>query len=188
MQAHLSDGSRVWGRAESLEGGKLTLRRPGGATLTIDWPKVVRLDVRSDRMAFCSDLEPASMRVTYPWEPMMDASVMGNPLRLGGKTYERGIGVHGQTVIRYDVVGRYDVFAAMIGIDDETEGRGDCVFRVVGDGKVLAEHRMTGKDQPRSLRVDISDVDRLELITEAGENLDIGDHANWADARFIRNP
>lgn len=189
-RAALTDGSAVWGRAKSLDGKVLTLERDDGVTLAIPWNKVTRLDVRSERMVFLSDLEPINARsegiATLPtWPIQRDRSVMGNPITLGGRTYDKGLGTHAAARIEY-AAGRYDVFAAMIGIDAHTAGRGDCVFVVLADGREKLRQRMTGKDKPREIRVDIAGADRLTLLVEPGEDLDIADHADWADARLIR--
>jgi len=78
------------------------------------------------------------------------------------------------------------VLAATIGIDDETDGRGDCVFKVLVDGDEKFSQRVKATDKPRAIRVPLSGASRVELIVEAGEDLDIADHANWAEARLIR--
>jgi hypothetical protein len=189
-RAALADGSSIWGKVAAMAEGQLKLTRTDGLTITLPWDKVGRLDVRSDRMVFLSDLKPirqtSSGIVTLPtWPIVADKSVMGNAITIRGKIYERGLGTHANASIIYNV-GSYDVFAATIGIDDETNGRGDCVFKVIVDGKEKLAQRMTGKDKARTIRVPVDDANRIELRVEAGEDLDLADHANWADARLIR--
>ena len=74
----------------------------------------------------------------------------------------------------------------MIGIDDETNGRGDCIFLVLGDGKELFRARVTGTDEPRRIGVDIRGVRQVTLVVEPGEDLDLADHADWCDARMLK--
>jgi len=107
-RATLSGGSTLWGKVDELAAGKLQLSRADGPTITLPWNNVARLDVRSDRMVFLSDLKPIRRRsagiATLPtWPIAKDKSVMGNPLTLGGMVYERGLGTHANASIVYNV-------------------------------------------------------------------------------------
>ncbi len=190
VMVHLADGSRIGGKLLALADGRLRLGLADRDPLALDWAQVARIEVRSGRMVFLSDLEPTEQLVealvTYPWPPQVDRSVMGEPLRIGERTFEKGIGTHAETRLSWSLDGDYDTFAAVIGIDAETEGRGDCIFRVLVDGQERLRQRMTGPDAALPIRVSIAGARSLTLITEPGENLDIADHANWADARLIR--
>jgi hypothetical protein len=191
VRAVLVDQSQVWGRLAAFDGKSMRLERSDGVAFELAWADVHHLSVRSDRMVFLSDLEALAESsrglATLPtWPIERDRSVMGNKLTLGdGQVYHKGLGMHAAASIAYPV-GRYDVFAATIGIDRETDGRGDCVFVVKVDGTEKLRRRMTGADKPHDIRVPITGARRLELIVEPGENLDIADHADWADARLIR--
>ncbi len=188
--AHLADGSRLWGRSPALAGKTLRITR-GERTLCLPAGAVRRLDMRSDRMVFLSDLEPVSIEdeALFTFNGVgRDVSVLGRPLTLGEKIYEKGLGVHAPCRIAYALDGRFDTFAAVIGIDAETHGRGDCVFKVQLDGRTAFERRMRGDDPPQPLRVPLGKAKRLELVVEYGEDLDLSDHADWADARLVREP
>jgi hypothetical protein len=183
----LKDGSSLWGVVTGLRGGKLALRPAEGVDVRLPWNAVTRLDVRSTKMTFLSDLDPIDVvqeaLVTYvgPWR--RDLNVVGGPLTLGKTVYEKGLGVHARCELTYAVGGRYDVFAAVIGLDASALGRGDCVFRVEADGSELFTRRMRGTDRPKPVRLEIAGAQRLTLIVDYGEDLDLADRANWADAR-----
>jgi len=185
-----ADGSRIKGKLQQMREGVLSVRLFGDTTANLPWSEVAWIDVHSPRLRYLSDLEPSGVRQdgwpTYAWPPRMDQTVMGGPLRLAGRVYERGIGVIAHTRLRFQLDEPYDLFAAVIGIDDDAEGRGDCVFVVKGDGRELLRQRQRGGDAPRPIRVDIAGVERLTLTVEKGEDLNLGDHADWADARLIR--
>ena len=75
-------------------------------------------------------------------------------------------------------------FLADAGIDgeflkDEADGR-------IVIGRELARQRMRGGEKPKPLNLSVAGVKRLTLAVEAGEDLDLADHADWADARLIR--
>lgn len=187
----LADGSSVWMAVRGLEGGRLSGDLAGGGQLAVPWDAVARLRVRSTRMAFLSDLDPVEVReealVTYagPWR--RDRSVTGGPLTLGGRVYEKGLGVHSRCRLVYDLGGRYDVFAATIGIDAGAAGRGDCVFRVEADGKERFKRRVRGEDPPHVVRLAIPGARRLALEVTWGEDLDLADRADWCDARVLKD-
>ena len=189
---HLADGSRVWLAVQRLAKGRLEGAVADGADLAVPWSAVVRLDVRSPRLVFLSDLDPVEVEqtalVTYagPWR--RDRNVVGGPLRLGGRTYEKGLGVHSRCRLVYDLGGRFDTFAATVGVDASTDGQGDCVFVVETDGKQRFRRRMTGADQPHAVRVPVAGARRLTLTVEWGEDLDLADRANWCDARLLTAP
>ena len=188
-RVHLADGSTVWGKVTGLKAGRLALKIVGDKALEIPWKAAVRLEIKSDRLTFLSDLKPlkvvqeAQMTFVGPWR--RDLSVLGNPLKLGDRTFEKGLGVHARCLLTYPRDQRFDVFAATIGIDAETEGKGDCIFKVLGDGKELFQKRVKGADKPVPVRIDVADIDRLTLAVEPGEDFDLADHGNWCDARLL---
>lgn len=207
--ARLSDGSSLPGESVTLDGERLTLRLAGETEAELPWSRIVQLEFRSNRLVFLSDLTPSEAiqqpLVTLPGDWRRDLSFSGGPLRLaadgaavaGGKAassdgsrgesvvYEKGLGVHSYSKLTFDVDG-FDRFAAVIGIDAETEGRGDCLFRVLGDGQTLLEQRVRGDEPGRPINVDIRGVRQVSLVVEPGEDLDLADHADWADARFLK--
>ena len=109
-----------------------------------------------------------------------------NTLTIGERKFERGIGTHAYSKLVYELDGEYQVFAATIGIDAAAERHGDCVFIVLGDGRELARERMTGQMPAKDLKLAIEGVQQLTLLVEPGEDLDLADLADWADARVIR--
>lgn len=188
--AQLKDGSSLWGLVKGLDAGKLSLQVADKLDLTVPWDAVCRLLIRSPRCAFLSDLDPVEAveepLVTYagPWR--RDLSVLGGPLTLGKTIYEKGLGVHSRCRLTYALDGRYDAFAATIGIDASTAGKGNCVFVVLADDKELFRKPMRGADPPADVRLKLAAAQRLSLVVDWGEDLDIADRADWCDARVIR--
>lgn len=192
VTVELADGSRLTGAVTRLVDGELALELVGDASVALPWSDVAKMIVHSPRLRFLSDMEPRDVRQdgwpTYAWPPRMDQTVMGGPIQLDGEVYERGIGVIAYTRLRYEIDGGYDAFAAVIGIDDDAEGRGDCVFVVEGDGRELLRQRQRGDEPPTPITVEVTGVEELTLTVEKGEGLNLGDHADWADARLLRDP
>jgi hypothetical protein len=186
---HLSDGSIVGAVSISLE-GELRVRLPDNSMSELPWQFVSRVDIRSPRLTFVSDLDPVESHqrpiVTLPQPYRRDKSVSGGPLKLGARTYEKGLGVRSYSRLRYDIKGEYEMFVATIGIDAGTDGKGDCEFVVLGDGTELLRLRVRGSDSAKQIAIDIANVDALTLVVEPGEALDLADHGNWCDAVLMR--
>ena len=186
----LRDGSTLPSEIQSLADGKLTLTMPPGGKVEIPWTTVASIAIRSRRVAYLSDLKPTTLEqrsiafLDVPWK--RDRSVMGRPLTVGNRTFEKGIGVHATSKLTFDAGGQYDELAAEVGIDAETGGKGDCVFTVLADGESIFSQRVKGTDPPTPLRVDIRGMKKITLVVEAGEGLDLADHADWCDVRFIK--
>ncbi len=126
-------------------------------------------------------------QVTCGWRSANEGlSVEGNPLKIGGRVFGAGLGVHAPSRGEFDLEGACSLFEATVGVDDESFGTVE--FKVWGDGKLLWESGvMSARAQPRTkdVKVDVSGVESLVLeVTDAGDGRD-GDHADWADARFV---
>lgn len=189
-QIELKDGSSISGAVLGLAEGVLALKVSGGSKVELPWPAVAKIGIQSSRVAFLSDLDPTDVDeqslVTTPRPWQRDRSVAGRPLSLGQRTFDKGLGTHALCKLTFAADGKYDTFAAVVGIDSETEGRGDCILSVLGDGKELYVHRVRGTDAAREIKVDVKGVKQITLVVDPGEDLDLADHANWCDARLIR--
>src|SRR5687767_4756537 len=62
-------------------------------------------------------------------------SVEGNPLRVGGRAFERGVGTHANSSIVMILNGECVAFDAVVGVDDEKVKNSSVVFRIVCDGR-----------------------------------------------------
>ena len=80
----------------------------------------------------------------------------------------------------------FDRFKAVVGIDAETAGRGDCQMVVRGDGIELWSKRVKASDDPVQVDLDIAGIKEFALIVYPGEDFDLGDHADWGEARFLK--
>ena len=183
-------GLRVEGeRRDAL----LRFRGLDEAPQPIPLERIARIRFASDRIAFLSSLVPVRVEEVpllgsshpFPWR--RDLAASGAPLKMAGRSYRKGIGVHPRTVLEYDIGGTYRTFAAVIGLDGSA-GKGSAVtFRVVADGKELLRKDMTQGEPPEAVALPLTGVKRLALELDFGpDGMDVGDHADWADARVAR--
>ncbi len=83
---------------------------------------------RGGKMTYLSDLNPSKVEETpffghrLPWR--RDVNLLGEPLKMKGQTYERGVAVHSRCVLTYDLNGRYSTFEALVGFDDASQRPG----------------------------------------------------------------
>ena len=90
------------------------------------------------------------------------------------------------TQLKFLAGAQYDFLNATIGIDDGTNGRGDCIFVVTGDGEELYRQAMRGGDRARDIKLNVGGIDQVALSVEYGNDLDLSDHANWGDIRLVK--
>jgi hypothetical protein len=117
--------------------------------------------------------------------PSADRSVENHPLTLGGQKYEHGFGTHSVGVLLINLKGGSTKFHAVVGVDDETAGRGSVEFQVRADGKQVWSSGVLKGGQPgKTVDLDVTGVKTLALdVGDAGDGFDY-DHADWADAYF----
>ena len=134
-----------------------------------------------------SELTPESARQDYG-SLVLDRSVQGQTLTIGGREFARGLGTHANSRIVYDLGGRCTGFTAWVGVDAEMKGytASSVDFQVFGDNKKLFDSGVMRVDTPaKDVSVDLRGVKELALVvTDAGDGIAC-DHADWADARLF---
>lgn len=189
--ATLRDGSTWAGRLAGGDADSVRVELSEGLTVDLPVGQLSEIRFRSDRVVFLSDLKPAAYTFepfsTTRWPYRRDRSVANRPLRIGDQQFERGLGMHSKSTLEYELPDAFSQFAAVIGIDAAVAPLGHVVFRVTADGsEVFNSGPVTGRDPPRTINVPISGAKRIQLIVDFGEELDIGDQADWGNARLIK--
>ncbi len=189
----LSDGSRLTATDVSLQAnGLISVDAAFGGKLKFPVSDVISLQFLGGRAVYVSDLEPVEYRFTpflaTRWSLRNDHNVTGGPLRLRGREFAKGLGMHSQSTVSYVLDQRYQQFQATVGIDDSTAGQGSATFAVeVDEKRVFTSDSLTGNSAPLLLPpIDVTGGRRLTLIVGFGQFGDIQDHANWCDALLIR--
>jgi alpha-galactosidase len=124
------------------------------------------------------------------WEhAQASKSVDGNPMRIGGRPFARGVGSHSVGLWRIDLKKDAVKLLAMVGVDDEVYNRGTVCFQAWLDGKKIADSGvMRGLDEAKRLEADLSGGKELLLVvTDAGDG-GYSDHADWANAMIVVKP
>ncbi|WP_420596717.1 NPCBM/NEW2 domain-containing protein [Deinococcus sp.] len=157
-----------------------------------DWqglPHLAPLAVQGS--AFVSDLTPSSATNGWgPWEKDRSngerAAGDGRALMIGGQTYAKGIGVHADSSLVYDLSGSTcNTFSASVGVDDEVGGQGSVVFEVLVDGvSKFKSAALRGTDGAQQLSVPLAGAKQLTLKVSNADDTYSYDHADWANAKL----
>jgi len=123
---------------------------------------------------------------TFPHR--LNLSAGGGPLRLNGREYATGLGLHSFCELTYALDGKYARLVTVAGIDDAVRPAGNAELSFLGDGRPLGKATaLTGKDRPAVLRVDVTGVKTLTIRVGFGsDGLDVADHVDLAAARLIK--
>ena len=169
------------------------------AVLAAPFPRVHRADVS------LASLDLTKMRVQQgggrggqQTVAQANKSIDGNPIRIGGKTFEQGVGARATSVLFVSLGGGASRFSAMVGADDNPlqppanpsaqpatpPPATPIVFRVVGDGRVLHVSKAVVRgDAAESMDVDVRGIKTLVLQVKPVDG-SRAVAANWADAKF----
>lgn len=192
LRLHTIQGDVYVGYLLTWNGEHLRLTLPSGGELVVPAGQLQGVDFSSGKVRYLSQIDPRETKYTpyldTVWQYLSrDRNLHGGPLRLGGKTYSRGLSIHSRTFLKYRLAGDYRRFQAVMGIDQLVEGRGGVHVVIRGDGRVLHAAEVKGTDAPAALDLDVAGVRDLEILVDFGNNLDdIADHLDLADAKVIK--
>jgi hypothetical protein len=190
-QLVLVNGARLGVKAAELAGDDLRATTLTGAAVRVPLRAVAAVNVYQGRAVYLSDLPGRDECTPYlgvSWPSRNDRSVAGLDLRLGGGTYDKGVGMHGGCRRTYTLPAGARRFEAVVGLDEQTGRLGNVRVQVLADGKQLLDPppELVGVDPPRPLRVALPPGARqLTLAVEVGRGGDVRDHVDWADARVV---
>lgn len=188
----LRDGSTLSFTGLAFDGKKITAETAVAGKVAVAADAVASVWFRSDRVTNLAEIKPVAVKQYGFFDSgfgyRTNRSVGGGPLRLGGKTYARGLGLHSFAELTYDLNGQYGRFVVTVGIDDAVRPRGDATLVFLGDGKELGKPiRLTGKDEPVAVRLDLKAVKRLTIRVDFGEDkFDVADHVDLVSARLVK--
>lgn len=193
----------IWARVQLTDSSELpadvltwygpNIRAQAGGWLDASFRSrfLAQLEVMGGRWLWLADLAPTEFEqrslAGQIWPYRIDANVLDRPMRMKGRGYPRGIGLHSASSIVYYLGGQYESFTALVGIDDSAGPLADADFRVRVDSRPGFQTRglRAGQD-PLPVRVDVRGGQRLEIDVDFGRNADIQDRVNLADAALIR--
>ena len=191
----LSDGSKLTGVMNGLKDEKLELKVYEDQNLSVPVDAIRALTLAGGKLIYLSDFPALTVEekplvggfpVIFHWKK--NKAVTGGPLKIAGKEYSRGLGVHAYAKVTLNLEGQYEKLLVEPGLDDTGLNGPGCSWRIVGDGKELAKGEAKLGQAPTQGKFDVKGVKTLELIADFGpDNDDAGDHLDWANARLVKN-
>ena len=110
-----------------------------------------------------------------------DLSIQGQPLSVSGTKYRHGIGTHANSRLNLKLKGAL-VFESLVGIDDETKGKGSVEFIVLVDGTIKwRSGKMSGGDSAKKVQVDLLGARSVSLVVTDANDGQAFDHADWIE-------
>lgn len=174
----------------AFKDGQWELTWPGKELLRVPPAAIRGIDFSAGKVVYLSTIEPRDVEevpyflIMFPYQ--RDRSLEGQPLKVGQRSFTRGLAIHSKTRLRYRLGGEYRRFTAEAGIDPEISNA-DTLLKIIGDGKTLFEKDFTAVDPPQSLDIPVDGVVELEIVVDYGrDRLDIGDRIHLGDARVTK--
>ena len=201
-------GDRLEVKNFKMVGDRLSLTNRSGLNLEFPWSAVRKIDFAATKLTYLSDLAPE--RVTWAplvgpagnlaelarlYEPRRDQALLGGPLavwqadtegRLGRARFEKGLSLHSRSEVVYRLPTTFRELLAHAGIDPRVRDGGHVKLVVMGDEKRLFETALARGEAAKNLRIDLKGVNRLTILVDYGQDLDVGDYVNLGDARLMK--
>jgi hypothetical protein len=134
-----------------------------------------------------TELEP--VRANGAWRGFeIEEMLLGGPLALGGRHYDRGLSSFAGSEIEFDLKGLYGKFTALVGLDAASSTNATAEFIVLADGKELwRSGALKRLDEPKPVDLGIAGVDRLILRTEGSGGRRQHAQADWIEPKVARS-
>ncbi len=206
----LSSGAQVSARGIKLSEDALKVITADKLVLTFPLKILVSADYSIGKLTYLSDMQPlrsewtplvalpaAAESIKNFGEPRSNLSFTGSPLALSWptdehntgarlETYDKGLAIRSRTALEYRLPKSMRRFTAIAGIDPETLGQGTVLLTFEVDGEVAFEQTIDGAHGPVKIELDVAGKQRLKLLVDYGENLDLGDRLHLVEARFVK--
>ncbi len=187
----LVDGSRITATGLDWEAPtKVTVVASFGPKLKVAVADVASIQPLGFGLVYLSDLEPADYTfqpfLSKNWKLARDLSVAGTPLSVGGREFDKGIGLHSQVRVTYDLDGQFSRLTGTVGINQLAK-HGQAVLRVKLDGEPKWESRLlTANSAPQQFPdITIGQARKLAIEVSFGPGGDIQDHVDIVDAALV---
>ena len=187
----LRDGQRMTVVELEWKDGKVEAKAASGETVKPASEEVQTIAFQGGRWEWLSSRNPWSTQhvpmLAMEWKHHADRNVLGGPLRVAGRHYERGIGVHSRSVLTYELGGNYKEFVTWCGMDDESGRLANVTAALLVDGQKRFERAdVVAGVVHGPIRLDVAGAKRLELVVDFGLNGDIQDRFNWIEPGLVK--
>lgn len=146
-----------------------------------------RLDGTADTFLLLSDV--LSLRCGHTGRPLEGRSIDGRPMRIGKKSFDKGIGSHSPGELNFDFGAHYKWFSGYLGVDMECNGNGSVGFEIWLDGRKAYESGvLRGNEEARFFKLPVEGSRRVRIVITNGRDNDGADHADLCRLRLWIGP
>jgi hypothetical protein len=188
-----SPGGRLTIASPSLVKGELRGKTSFGAILRVPLERIASLEMAGGKVAPLAAQKPSGFEylpyLDEKWSWSSNQNVTGRDLRVGGSSYDRGIGTHAHSRLTYRLGGAYRRFEALVGLDDLDGRRGRVRIAVEVDGKAVdlgKKGELSQETGPWRLRVPVEGAKEMTLVVSCGDNGPVEAVVNWVEARLVK--
>ncbi|OYW21515.1 MAG: hypothetical protein B7Z55_05720 [Planctomycetales bacterium 12-60-4] len=199
IRVSLGDKETFVASSIGWDGTNWSLNLPGMKTPAALTQDAIRsVDFSAGRVLFLSAVEPRDVEhVPFfgpggDWQYQRDRNLFGRPLKVGTRTFARGLALHSKTRLIYRIGGDYRRLTAVVGIDPELQPSTEPAINntrltIRGDKQVLFEGDIRAGEPPLPLDLNVTGVIELEILADFGQaNLDIGDRLHLGDLKVLK--
>ena len=193
VRVKLADDSVVTAPSVRTQGDRVLLAFPGQPPRQVPLASVAGIEQINGPVSWLSSRAPSENVQTplldTPRPARMDRTVTGRPLRVGERTFGRGIGVapYSRLVFPLDSAGGYKAFRTQYAID----GNGsyaDVTVRIKLDDKVVHERKdLTAGELSPVVTVPLAGAKTLTLEVDYGQNLNVQDKFDWIEPALVKS-
>ena len=157
----------------------LAARSSPEVSLNHQWAEEMFPPAPANRLIIVHEDEPGDTKIGL--------CAAGKPLRLGDRTYQRGVGVNSQSTLRVMLDRPVRTLVAVIGLDRNVDDtKASCRFRVRdGSKEVWATEILRANTAPRAINVPLEGAKQFDLIVDDAGDGRGWDQGDWADARVV---
>lgn len=191
FRVRLADGSSLVAPVVAVEGEQVRLTLRDGSKRDLPLSAVGGIEQVNGPVTFLSSLTPVEDEqrpyLGEPWPTRMDRSVTGDPLRVAGQEFARGIGVHAYSRLVFELGdGSYERFRTQYAIDGQG-AYANVTVRIRVDDRVVHEQAdvTAGKAWP-VVEVPVKGAKRLTLEVDYGAANDTQDRFAWVNPALLR--
>lgn len=101
--------------------------------------------------------------------------------------FRKGIGIHANSQLTYDIDKKFNTFETSYGIDTTAGTQASAIYEIWGDDTLLFRSEKMGRfDLPRFVKVSLTGVNELTLKTLDAGDSNRDDHTNWLQPKLYR--
>jgi len=190
----LKNGARLTLASGVSDDRTFTGKTVYGGQVSVSLNQVVTLDWLGGCVTYLSDLKPEKYQFRsylggIDWPYINDGSTAETEIRLGGRVFDKGLGMHTSSRLSYAIDKNISSFEALVGMDDSVGKEGSARIQVLLDGKPQDlgwDGKLDGPTGPHFIQVATKGAKELALVTDFGDFGDVQGCVDWAEARLIR--